>query len=154
MSNPFRPPGAGAPRPPEDVDPSEAIPHGLVRMAGILLVCAGALVAASGAQLFAFFTIYAAWIKVVAATMIVGGVLAFPVGGWYFGARGPWLALVLAAGLTVLSSGWVLYALSVALISGLMLVGPVTSATATLLVVVSLPYAQRAAAARRALYGG
>lgn len=137
-----------------DPDPAEAVPALLVRVAGVALMASGMLVATSGAQLWTFFVLEAAWVRAVATAMVVVGASAVPLGGLYFQARtwGVAAATGLSGSMALLAVLWLGYSLWVALFSPVMVLAAGASALAFVLVVVAAPLALRAAAARDALY--
>ncbi len=138
----------------DDFDPAAAVPGVVVRIAGGALIVAGCFVAASGLQLWTFFVIYSLWLKIVATLMVLGGLAALPLGGFFYQARS-WavlLSIPLAGGLALGATGWLLYSLLAGMFSPIMLFASGFSMLAALLVVVGTPGALKAAAARKALY--
>ena len=138
----------------DDFDPAAAVPHIVVRIAGAALVVAGAFVAVSGVQLWTFFVLYSLWVKIAATLMILCGVVAFPIGGFYSMARSwaVFLALPLAGFMALGSTLWLGYALWVTLFSPVMFFATASSLFAFVLILVGAPMALKAASARAALY--
>lgn len=138
----------------DEFDPLAAVPHIVVRIAGAALVVAGAFVAVSGVQLWTFFELYRLWVKIAATLMILGGVAAFPIGGFYSMAKSwaVFLGLPLAGALALGSTLWLFYALWVTLFSPVMIFASGASLLAFVLILVGAPMALKAASARAALY--
>lgn len=136
-----------------EVDPADAVPGILVRIGGIALIMAGAMTIVSGAQLFAFFTLYS-WVKAVPIVLGLVGAAAVGSGGYLFQGRGwaAWLSLAVGALQALVVVAWTLYALLATLFSPLFLLAAASSSLAAVLALVALPGALKADAARQALY--
>lgn len=136
-----------------DVDPADAVPGWTVRLGALAFAVAGAFVAGSGFQLWVFF--FMTWpVKIVATLLCLVGATAVVLAAFLAQGRAwaAWLGGVVAGTQVLLALGWVIYAFMSGLISAMAILGALFSMLAVLMVLIAIPGAVKASAARKALY--
>ncbi len=134
------------------VRPSDSVPSTLLQLTAGLLALAGASAVAVSMQFLLWWVMPPASVWAVYA-MLAGGIATL-VAAWFVSDGRPRAVVVgtlLAAGLTVGSTAWALWALSNLSFTLFMFVTPVLAAWSTVVVPLSFPAARRCSTARATL---